>query len=450
MASGGTLLVVASFVFISKNVLFPGAWVLLPVAGAMMLIAAGSDAWINRCVLGNRFLVWVGLISFPLYLWHWPLLSFATVIEGATPSLGIRLLSVCVTFFMAFFTFRYLEMPLRRYRERGANQARWLVWSLCILMSLLFLYGIFLQSRAGIPERTPGIADNVEFNRHPGNINNLPEENCDSRLPADARCIKSKMTNPSKVLIIGDSHGGALAPGLYRALTQLEFVRSDHSIIYLKTRGCLPLLGVETFNRLGGKTNCSALYQQIFDYGLGEKNVVAVILVARWAARVGRMEGFGQFDETFRGHVELVDKTNAVHDSPKSNSDVFGLGLRKTLTAMRVAGKKVIFVQQVPEFGFIPPFCGRRPMPLSHWSERDDRCSISREVVNTRQQEYRDLFETVRRDYPEVKVIDPLPLFCDRDSCSMRYGDTYLYRDHNHLNPDGAYLVGKMIVDELR
>ena len=450
IALGGTLLVVASFVFISKNVVFPGAWVLLPVTGAMMLIAAGSNAWINRCVLGNRFVVWVGLISFPLFLWHWPLLSFATLIEGGTPSRLIRFLSVGLAFVLAWLTYRYVELPVRSYRKKSEAHCRRLVVTLCFGMLLIFLFGAYLQLRGGVPERVSVLAQ-FEASSDDGKKNNPPVGECDSKLrrsEAGVQCVKSALASTGTVIIIGDSHGEALASGFY--LAQSQFMPSS-SLVYFKTGGCLPLIAVETFNALGVKRNCSS-HKEAFEYGLNEKSVTVVVLVGRWSARVGKMEGFGVFDGHFNGHVEILKDTTIElqRTIPYSNSEVFTLGLRKTLSALRAAGKRVVFVHQVPEFGFNPPFCGRRPIPLSQWSERGDRCSISREVVNARQQEYRDLFETVRRDYPEVKVIDPLPLFCDRDSCSMRHGDTYLYRDHNHLNPDGAYLVGRMIVDELR
>lgn len=65
---------------------FPGFWALIPTLGAVLIIFAGSQAWINRVILSNRILIWFGLISFPLYLWHWPLLAFARIIEDEKPN----------------------------------------------------------------------------------------------------------------------------------------------------------------------------------------------------------------------------------------------------------------------------------------------------------------------------------------------------------------------------
>lgn len=65
---------------------FPGIRALLPTVGAVLIILAGTQAWINRVILSNRILIWLGLISFPLYLWHWPLLAFARIIEDEKPN----------------------------------------------------------------------------------------------------------------------------------------------------------------------------------------------------------------------------------------------------------------------------------------------------------------------------------------------------------------------------
>src|SRR5262249_32131822 len=82
----GLLLLLASVIALNGSMRFPGWWALLPTVGAALLISAGPQAWINRRLLANRSLVFVGLISYPLYLWHWPLLSYAYILESGVPS----------------------------------------------------------------------------------------------------------------------------------------------------------------------------------------------------------------------------------------------------------------------------------------------------------------------------------------------------------------------------
>ena len=81
----GILLLFVAF-FVTKESRFPGKWALLPVLASVLLITSGKDSWFNKYVLSNRVLVWLGLISYPMYLWHWPLLSMARIIESETPA----------------------------------------------------------------------------------------------------------------------------------------------------------------------------------------------------------------------------------------------------------------------------------------------------------------------------------------------------------------------------
>jgi peptidoglycan/LPS O-acetylase OafA/YrhL len=114
----GAFLLLLSFVMISKVNSFPGWWALLPTLGSALLIGAGAQAWFNRTVLANRAMVWIGLISFPLYLWHWPLLSFARIIESETPSHSIRLAAIGVAFVFAWLTYQLIERQIRFTQRR--------------------------------------------------------------------------------------------------------------------------------------------------------------------------------------------------------------------------------------------------------------------------------------------------------------------------------------------
>ena len=91
---------------------FPSGWALLPTLGAFLIIASGPTAALNRILLSNRAMVFVGLISYPLYLWHWTLLSFARIIDGGTPQLSVRVSAVLLSVLLAFLTFRFLETPI--------------------------------------------------------------------------------------------------------------------------------------------------------------------------------------------------------------------------------------------------------------------------------------------------------------------------------------------------
>jgi peptidoglycan/LPS O-acetylase OafA/YrhL len=112
-AATGLLLIVAAVLTIDETKEFPGWWALLPVVGTYLMIASGPHAWINNKLLVNRWLVAIGLISYPLYLWHWPLLSFIGIIDGHAPSPEAATLAILLSFALAWLTYLLVEKPLR-------------------------------------------------------------------------------------------------------------------------------------------------------------------------------------------------------------------------------------------------------------------------------------------------------------------------------------------------
>jgi peptidoglycan/LPS O-acetylase OafA/YrhL len=109
----GIALLIFGFFFVNKELSFPGYWALVPVIGTVLIISSGPQAWINRKILSHKVLVWIGLISFPLYLWHWPILSFLRIVYFETPPLKFRLFAVIASILLAWITMKFIEKPLR-------------------------------------------------------------------------------------------------------------------------------------------------------------------------------------------------------------------------------------------------------------------------------------------------------------------------------------------------
>ncbi len=210
--------------------------------------------------------------------------------------------------------------------------------------------------------------------------------------------------------------------------------------------GCSPLRGVESYNQFGVSRKCRDQYESIYRWAIDDPQVKTVLLVSRWARRVGEAVGFGAVDGklSYGQYRYMKDSENI-----ENNSEVFTHALRRTISDLTAAGKRVIFIHQVPEFGFHPPFCGSRPIPLSSLTKINDRCYISRNAVNRRQLEYRQLFDSVRVEFSSLITIDPLFTFCDDSRCSLKNNSDYLYQDDDHLNQAGAYLFSKAIVVQL-
>ncbi len=131
----GFILILIAFPLLNKGSEFPGWWALLPTLGAFFIISAGPTAWLNEKILGNKLMVWFGLISYPLYLWHWPLLSFLRVTEGDASILE-RLAALLIAVILAWLTYMFVEKPVRL----GTN-ALYQSIALLVAMSMLVAIG---------------------------------------------------------------------------------------------------------------------------------------------------------------------------------------------------------------------------------------------------------------------------------------------------------------------
>lgn len=125
----------------SKETIFPGKNALLPIFATAFIIWAGPHSWLNRKILSHKILVWFGLISFPLYLWHWPILSFGRIIYGEMPTREFRLIAVAVSILLAWLTVKIIEKPFRFGNARITLKLA----TLCLLVFGVGGVGLFVS-----------------------------------------------------------------------------------------------------------------------------------------------------------------------------------------------------------------------------------------------------------------------------------------------------------------
>jgi peptidoglycan/LPS O-acetylase OafA/YrhL len=117
LASTGTTLILFAIFYLSKKNSFPGSWALLPTIGASLIVLAGYDAWVNRVILSRRWIVYIGLISYPLYLWHWPIISFLHIFQIQLSTINLAC-SLALSVLLAILTYEFIEKPLRRVNNK--------------------------------------------------------------------------------------------------------------------------------------------------------------------------------------------------------------------------------------------------------------------------------------------------------------------------------------------
>ncbi|WP_162786121.1 acyltransferase family protein [Polynucleobacter necessarius] len=177
----------------------------------------------NKKILSNRILVWFGLISFPLYLWHWLLLSFVRVVESKTPSIGIRVTCVGLAICLAWITYKYIERPFR-YGNYNKSKTFILV-SLSIIVGLMGLV-IFNQEGYEKRESINGFINNKnELIRTPAK-NNECIQYLAPIAPLFPYCKFKDNGATETVAVIGDSHAHVAYPGV------AEFFKNRNTVLF--------------------------------------------------------------------------------------------------------------------------------------------------------------------------------------------------------------------------
>ncbi|MGH8856134.1 MAG: acyltransferase family protein, partial [Telluria sp.] len=235
LAWTGVALLAAGLALITRKSQFPGSLALLPALGALCLIGAGPQAWFNRVVLSNRLMVWVGLVSYPLYLWHWPLLSFAQIIESREPAPLIRAGALLLALLLAWLTYRVVERPLRAGGGRGK------VAALCALMLACAAAGAYIYLNGGLPARQP-IEDNVANQKALVVVEDKANAAaCKQRYGFDSfyeYCLQADPAQDPTVVLVGDSHAYHVVAGLTKHYSSV-----GENLLMLGTR--LPYWGLD-------------------------------------------------------------------------------------------------------------------------------------------------------------------------------------------------------------
>lgn len=414
----GVSLIVLSLAFTKKTSIFPGWWALLPTAGAAILIAAGPQAWLNNRLLGHPILRWVGLISFPLYLWHWPLLSFARILEGQLPSIAVRSAAVALSVILAWLTFRFIEKPLR-----FGQQKPWLSIQLSALMLITGLAGYLTLYAEGFPVRLNNTHLVSLFAKYP----HAPFHNeaCDQKFPAFrnlSACLLSSPNEPN-VVIVGDSHS-------HQYFKAFSAQLPGASVLNVAEWACLPF----ATDDLMSKGDCPKKMAVVQEELVRNQVIKQVYIAGYWGYLLS-----GKFE---------IDEDNWRRPMPYSVAQQAAF-LRKAedfIGNLIKAGKDVILIQQIPDLDFNVRSCFNfRPITL--WNSTRISCTTDRLENDQRSAGGASLISGLQEKFPTLKVVNPREVLCDSHECRATQDGEPLYFNGDHLSLLGADIVVRAILE---
>lgn len=394
----GIGLIGAAIFLFDRQTAFPGWAALVPTAGALCVIVARGNSWFQRRIMASAGLVLIGVISYPLYLWHWPTLSFAAILEAGTPQITTRVVAVLLSFALAWLTFRLFERPVRAQRSTRVTAA------LAGGLLILGVSGLVIYAAQGFPDR---FDLDVRVARPEPRTNSL----CLGNFPEDRvfNYCKSTSSEPPVAVFLGDSR----AQGIYDGV--VDVLGNRYGLTLLARGGCPPLLSVD-LHYLDAE-GCADVWNVFVKYVEDVKPRLVVI--------VG-------------GGAHLLDPTVAQLETKgnrfESRETAFKHGLRELVMALEKTSR-VVYVRELPRFSSAPScFLRRIKLPGSQCSP-----SVPRSTIEAATASYNRIVDEVRDEIPELRVVDSIAALCDAAVCSQRlHSGEVIYSDQLHLNSAGG------------
>jgi peptidoglycan/LPS O-acetylase OafA/YrhL len=387
----GILLVAMAAAVLDTSRAFPGWWAVLPVLGCALLLSA-PHAWGSRHLLANPVMVWIGLISYPLYLWHWPLLVFFALIKFAPLTLLERGLIVGLSIALAWATYRFVEIPFRFGRPGPAK-----LLGLGGGMALIALAGAVVVKNRGFEFRLP---DEIRgMTQVATQSSKWRVHECLIDLSREMSFADNCVDGGRRPLILvwGDSTAGALMPGLRKAQESRDF-----GIAQFTSSSCIPALNTD----VAGAPNCRAINDKVLSLARELKPDI-VLLHGTW--------------------------------------DRYLDGVAATVAALKQrTGARVIVLGSVPWWKRGLPNEVLRHFMLHHQliPQRSNRAEADGKAAKLRD-------KVVPAGAEFISVWDAL---CNADGCLTRIGDTagdISATDQVHLTEKGSVFLIQSIIDRI-
>ena len=401
LSTSGALLITWSFIYVDKGSNFPGVVSLAPTVGAALIIASGS---LGKSLLGKILslspIVWIGLLSFSLYLWHWPILAFYRYAYGEPTLIG-GLICLALIILFTVISYRYVETPFRTGHIKRVKSP---VFSAILGIVIIIFSGItyskdgyvsddYAQRVNTMTEMTkpapssPYVCQTSEFN---------------DEFLSDERCLIGPYGPPPSVLIWGDSNSAHYI-GYLREIaedTGVTMRNAAHS-------ACVPFLNNSRKFVTNHQDSCEKFNQAISE---DLKNYETIIIGASWSSYASR-------DSTFEEE------------------------LRKTIDQLSQEASNVIIAEKAPIFMNYDRQCSQKSIiiPLMNCSERSRIIDNGNHPVNR-------LIEEIAEEYENVSTLSIRNLICNGNTCEAYLNDTPLYYNSTHLSALGSELLGKTAI----
>lgn len=389
-------------------------YTILSVLGSCLILYTSLIK--NKSLLSNKYVRYIGLISYPIYLWHFPILSFALIISQNSLTFELKLLFFLVSFLLGALTFHFIESPIRSFNTKFFTR-RLLSLSLVVFCIAFYIF------------RGHGIEGRNNFLNFTDNSPQLlrtenTDENCLKYLKGHENlfsyCRFNNLNSEKTIALIGDSHAHAAYPGIAAYLGEKKI-----NTLLLANSNCLPFVDAEYGNSLIEKNYC-------------RKSIKSLLKIIREDPHIYKIFIFSRGTQYFTGNGFGDAEKNEMLNTPLISYKDFFNSLQKTVNYLNSNGKSVLYVSENPELGILPSACLSRPFNI-----KKNGCLLpTKEVVLSRQYSYVQGLKLITN----AKIINVIDFFCPSSSCNLFYKDKLLYADDDHLSVFGSFYQAEFII----
>jgi len=432
----GLLLIGYSILFFNDEMFHPSFYTLLPIAGVCFIIWFSNKDELITKILSTKLFVGIGLISYSLYLWHYPAFAFARVNYFFDENIFNKLLIILLTIFLSIFSYKFIECPARNKN----NKIKVIISLILFLISVLFIVNFNIVKKDGYKDRLHEIFQK-NLSESPWDLlKNSEGEICFDNIE---KC-KFNTNSNKKVFIIGDSHMAAIMFDLKNRV-----VKSNYQFITSVSPGCIYFPGFNEIYVKKKKINkiCNANhFKKLKQTLLNEKNSI-IIFGGRFALYLtnyyfDNLEG-GLEGNKFDNEYVSVGRYDNIQTSFKNEI----LELSKN--------NKIILIYPIPEVGWHVPrkLLNSIPKKLSlvkNYLVPKNYITTSYEVYKNRTKLSFDNLDSIKGN--NIFRVFPHKLFCNtniKNRCVTHDNKDIFYIDDDHPSYRGAEMINDLIMKEI-
>ena len=433
----GMAMIIIAIILGDKSTRHPGLLTLLPVVGTALLIAFGREPSLTSRLLSNKLLVAIGKLSYGLYLWHFPILALWRVDKGTELNGLGTTAAMVLTFVCSYLMWKFAETP---FRDRVRTSNKYVAIVATTGFVALVSIGVVGQNTVFGKKSNSELALLEAQARIPTELDNWIEIDFESPISGGSMGVTERSSPMGDVVLLGDSHAGALKDSLSAELEKLNL----SGVAFIRA-GCPPVSNV--IMDPPEKFNCTD-FNQIIDIVLKDTFVTDVILFSRWTFYVEgtRYTNYKGYRED--GYEIKFTAPNKKFTSDEERISYLGDQIKLTVDRLESTGKRVHLIHPLPELGWDPISYAKRFIDQGiSWHQKLD-IPFSDHLERSR----RAVEQLDRAASPTTSKLNPADIFCDQQItnwCVASLDNTLYYGDNDHLNENGNKILASFVGREL-